>query len=200
MCCAGGGIWKCGSITLRGDFCPFKCDTYLWMPWWHAWCGFWANLTEEAAVKAFGNTHCHRPAENTEGAIVCCIYCMAVGASRSVYTKRERERERGGEACESLLALNSEFRAQYIIVSQMLYWSCNGICSRTMTWHCYAPIPWQISCYTDPCGQVVKSEDAVPHAATCGKTWWPFVANQMQLSLAQPASQTLSHALYQLLS
>jgi len=44
---------------------------------------------------------------------------MAVGASRSVYTKRERERE--GEACESLLALNSEFRAQYIIVSQMLY-------------------------------------------------------------------------------
>lgn len=94
MCCAGGGIWKCGSITLRGDFCPFKCDTYLWMPWWHAWCGFWANLTEEAAVKAFGNTHCHRPAENTEGAIVCCIYCMAVGASRSVYTKREREGER----------------------------------------------------------------------------------------------------------
>ena len=68
-------------------------------------------------MKAFGNTHCHRPAENTEGAIVCCIYCMAVGASRSVYTKRER----GGEACESLLALNSEFRAQYIIVSQMLY-------------------------------------------------------------------------------
>ena len=32
-----------------------------------------------------------------------------------------KERERGGEACESLLALNSEFRAQYIIVSQMLY-------------------------------------------------------------------------------
>ena len=28
-----------------------------------------------------------------------------------------------------------------------------------------------ILCYIDPCGQVVKSEDAVPHAATCGKTW-----------------------------
>mmetsp|Transcript_1997 Transcript_1997/g.3463 ORF Transcript_1997/g.3463 Transcript_1997/m.3463 type:complete len:103 (-) Transcript_1997:82-390(-) len=31
-----------------------------------------ASPCEEAAVKAFGNTHCHRPAENTEGCSATC--------------------------------------------------------------------------------------------------------------------------------
>ena len=34
------------------------------------------NTAEEAAVKAFGNTHCHRPSENTEGA--SCAFCKSL--------------------------------------------------------------------------------------------------------------------------